>query len=115
MTGDEWLADYQRRIAEIGATAQRARDALDGLTATASSANGDVTVTVNSAGALQDVIFRERAEDMSLPRLAQAVLDAARDAHATAARKSAEALEPLIGGTAASRYLASQQAAGGQQ
>ncbi|WP_028925416.1 YbaB/EbfC family nucleoid-associated protein [Pseudonocardia acaciae] len=107
MTATTWLEDYQRRLAEIGDRAQRARAELDGLTATASSASGAVTVTVNPAGALQQVSFGERADELSRPKLAEAVLDAARKAHLDAVRRSAEALEPLIGESEASRYLAS--------
>jgi DNA-binding protein YbaB len=106
MTATTWLEDYRRRLADIGERARRARAELDGLTATASSASGAVTVTVNPAGALQQVSFGERAEELARPKLAEAVLDAARRAHAEAARRSAEALEPLLGGTEASRYLA---------
>jgi DNA-binding protein YbaB len=106
MTATTWLEDYQRRLAEIGDRARRAQAELDGVTATASSASGAVTVTVNPAGALQRLSFGERADELTRPKLAEAVLDAARKAHAAAARRSAEALEPLIGGTEASRYLA---------
>lgn len=110
MVGTAWLKDYEQRLADIGARVERARAELDGLTATASSAAGAVTVTVNSAGALQQLSFGERAEDLTRPLLAEAVLQAARKAHEAAARRSADALVPLIGGTEASRFLASQLA-----
>jgi DNA-binding protein YbaB len=101
-----WLEEYRRRVADLGDRARRARAELDGLTATASSASGAVTVTVNPAGALQRLSFGERADELTRPKLAEAVLDAAREAHAAAARRSAEALEPLIGDTEAGRFLA---------
>ncbi|MBO0849539.1 MAG: YbaB/EbfC family nucleoid-associated protein [Pseudonocardia sp.] len=103
-----WLEDYRHRLADIGDRARRARAELDGLTATASSASGAVTVTVNPAGALQQLSFGERADELTRPKLAEAVLDAAHKAHTAAARRSAEALEPLIGGTEAARYLAAR-------
>jgi DNA-binding protein YbaB len=106
MSGTEWLRDWERRVARVGTQARQARDALRGLTVTATSASGAVTVTVNSSGALQQVVFTERAEELSRPTLAEAVLEAARRAHAAAARGSAEALRPLVGESAAERYLA---------
>jgi DNA-binding protein YbaB len=108
-----WLKDYRRRLADIGERARRAQAELDELTATATSACGAVTVTVNPAGALQQLSFGERADELSRPKLADAVLDAARKAHAAAARRSAEALGPLIGDTEAARYLAAQLPAAG--
>lgn len=108
-----WLEDYRRRLADIGERARRAQAELDGLTATATSASGAVTVTVNPAGALQQLSFGERADELSRPKLADAVLDAARKAHAAAAHRSAEALTPLIGDTEAARYLAARLPAAG--
>lgn len=108
MGGTEWLRDYEQKVEDIGARARRARDALDGLTATASSAMGAVTATVTPSGVLQSLSFGSRAEDLSRPRLAEAVLEAVRTAHVAAARKSADALQPLLGDSEASRYLAAQ-------
>jgi DNA-binding protein YbaB len=105
MGGTEWLRDYQQRVAHIGAQAKQAQDALAGLTATASSASGAVTVTVNAAGALTRISFTEQSEELSRPRLAEAVLEASRKAHAEVARRSADALRPVVGGTATERYL----------
>lgn len=110
-----WLEDYRQRLADIGDRARRARAELDGLTATASSASGAVTVTVNPAGALQRLSFGERADELTRPKLAEAVLDAARKAHAAAAHRSADALEPLVGDTEASRYLGAQLPTAGHE
>jgi DNA-binding protein YbaB len=108
MVGTAWLKDYEQRLADIGARVDRARSELAEVSATASSAAGAVTVTVNSAGVLQQLSFGERAEDLTRPLLAEAVLQAVRTAHAAAARRSVDALAPLIGGTEASRLLTSQ-------
>ncbi|HEY4008223.1 MAG TPA: YbaB/EbfC family nucleoid-associated protein [Pseudonocardia sp.] len=108
MDGTEWLRDYQQRVAHIGQRAKQAQDALAGLTATASSASGVVTVTVNAAGALTRISFTEQSEELSRPRLAEAVLEASRKAHAEVARRSADALRPVVGGTATERYLTGQ-------
>lgn len=108
MDGTEWLRDYRQRVADLGAQARQAQDALAGLTATASSASGAVTVTVNAAGALTRVGFAEQSEELSRPQLADAVLEASRKAHAGVARRSADALRPVVGGTATERYLTEQ-------
>ena len=108
MVGTAWLKEYQQRLADIGARVDRARAELAEVSATASSAAGAVTVTVNSAGVLQQLSFGDRAEDLTRPLLAEAVLQAVREAHAAAGRRCADALAPLIGDTEASRYLANQ-------
>ena len=106
MSGTEWLQDWEQRVSTLGEQARQAQSALRGLTGTASSASGAVTVTVSSSGALEQLVFTERAEELSRPKLAEAVLEAARRAHGAAARGSADALRPLVGGSAAERYLA---------
>ena len=113
MDPEQWPASYQRRIEDIGARVASAQRPLVDLTATASSTHGEVTVTVNPAGALCRLSFGERADEMDRPKLAQAVLDTARHAQAEAARRSREALAPIVGGTAADRVLAWHQAGAG--
>lgn len=109
MAATPWLDDYEQRVQDIAARAGRAHDSLSGLTGTGSGASGAVTVTVNAAGALQQVSFGSRAEDLSRPMLADAVLEASRRAHAEVARTSAEALRPVVGVEAADRLLADYQ------
>jgi Uncharacterised BCR, YbaB family COG0718. len=97
MDGEQWLASYRERLNDIGARAARARTALAGVEATASSRDGAVTVTVNPAGALQRLVLSERTEAMSRVQLAAAVVATARQAHGAAARQATEAVAPLIG------------------
>jgi DNA-binding protein YbaB len=106
MHAADWLTDFDQRIQDLGARARQAKDALTGLTGTAVGGAGAVTVTVNAAGALQRISFGDRADELSRPRLAELILDTARKAHADAARRSEEALQPVVGGTAAERFLA---------
>ena len=97
MDATSWMADYQRRIGELEARARQAQDALRSVSATVSSANGAVTVTVDPDGGLRQLIFTERADDLSRPRLADAVLDAVRRARADVTRHAEDALRPLLG------------------
>jgi DNA-binding protein YbaB len=105
MEGNAWLRGYRQQLEDIGKRTTQAKDALGEVSGTASAANGAVTVTVNSFGALQSLSFSERAADLSRPRLAEAVLEATRKAHRDAARRCTEALSPIIGGSEAEQLL----------
>lgn len=112
MDGTTWVQDYRRRLDEIGRRAATAQAALAELTATATSRDGAVTVTVAPSGALQRLALGERAEALSRVQLAEAVLATARAAHADAAARAAEAVAPLVGErSAAMDFLRSQLAA----
>jgi hypothetical protein len=97
MDGEQWLTSYQERLREFGARAAQAQKALAGVSATVTSRDGAVTVTVNPAGALQRLALSERTEGMTRVQLAAAVLDTARQAQSDAARQATEAVAPLIG------------------
>ena len=99
-TARAWLADYSSRIEELHQRTQVVKAQLAGLTASASSRDGAVTVTVDGAGALLDLRFGARAEDMPRSRLAELVLSLTREAAAEADRKVNEVVAPL---TAAGR------------
>ncbi len=107
-----WLNSYQRRVDEIAARAATARGELAGLTATVGGERGAVTVTVDHTGALRDLSFGERADELTRPQLARAVLDASSRARAEVARRSREALEPLVGAAPATGPLRSPGAGG---
>ena len=97
MDGDQWLASYQERLQEFGVKATRAQRALAGVSATATSRDGAVTVTVDPAGAMQRLVLSERTETMTRVQLAAAVVATAGAARAEAARRATAAVAPLIG------------------
>lgn len=97
MDGEQWLAGYRGRLAEIRGRAARVQDALARVDGTASSRDGSVTVTVTPAGALQRLVLGERSAELSRVQLAAAVLATAREAQAEAARRATEAVVPLVG------------------
>jgi DNA-binding protein YbaB len=108
MDGRAWLASYEERLQDIGGRAQRARAELAGVEATATSRDGAVTVTVDPAGALRSLVLGEAADGLTREQLAAAVVGTAREAHADAARRAAEAVAPLLGeGSAALALLRS--------
>ena len=97
MDGDQWLASYQERLQEFGARAARAQRALAGVSATATSRDGAVTVTVDPAGVMQRLVLSERTETMTRVQLAASVVATAHEARAEAARRATAAVAPLIG------------------
>jgi hypothetical protein len=97
MDGDQWLASYRERLQEFGARAMQAQRALAGVSASATSRDGAVTVTVDPAGAMQRLVLSDRTETMTRVQLAAAVVATAREARAEAARRATAAVAPLIG------------------
>jgi DNA-binding protein YbaB len=105
MSETPWLTDYEQRVTDWGARVQRARTELAGITETATAGAGAVIVTVGATGLLRQISFGERADELSRPALADAILDASRRAHAAALRRSGELMETLLGGTAAAQVM----------
>ncbi|WP_116205985.1 YbaB/EbfC family nucleoid-associated protein [Amycolatopsis circi] len=84
-------------IAEIRQRAAEAQERLKHVSATATSQDGAVTATVNTAGALQELQFGSRADEMPRAALAAAVLATARRAQAQAAQQLTAIMAPVIG------------------
>ncbi|MDT8914616.1 YbaB/EbfC family nucleoid-associated protein [Amycolatopsis sp. PS_44_ISF1] len=84
-------------IAEIGQRAAEAQDRLKHVSATATSADGAVTVTVNTAGALQQLAFGPRADELPRAALAASVVTTAHRAQVQAAQQLTAIMAPLIG------------------
>ncbi|WP_326837629.1 YbaB/EbfC family nucleoid-associated protein [Amycolatopsis rhabdoformis] len=90
-------ADETADIAEIGQRAAEAQERLKRVAATATSNDGAVTVTVNTSGALQQLSFGPRADEISRSALAAAVVATAHRAQAQAAQQLHAIMAPLIG------------------
>lgn len=82
---------------DIANKAEAAKEQLQQLSATLTSADGAATVTVNASGALQRLSFGKKARDLPLEQLASAVLATAQRAQAQAARQLTGIMAPLIG------------------
>ncbi|MCR6483266.1 YbaB/EbfC family nucleoid-associated protein [Amycolatopsis sp. OK19-0408] len=96
------MPDIARRAAEAKARLER-------VSATASSADGAVTVTVNTSGALQELTFGPRADELPRARLAQAVLAAAKRAQVDAAQQLAAVMAPVIGADSDAMHFLREQ------
>lgn len=84
-------------IADIGRVAAEAKARLQRIAATATSADGAVTVTVNTSGALQELSFGPRADELGRARLAAVVVATTKRAQVEAAQQMKGVMAPLIG------------------
>lgn len=82
---------------EIVRRAAEAKASLERVSATATSADGAVTVTVNTSGALQELRFGPRADELPRARLAAAVVATAKRAQVQAAQQLTSVMAPVIG------------------
>lgn len=96
------MPDIARRAAEAKARLER-------VSATATSADGAVTVTVNTSGALQELSFGPRADELPRARLAQAVLAAAKRAQVDAAQQLTAIMAPVIGADSDAMHFLREQ------
>lgn len=84
-------------ISDVGRVAAEAKARLEHISATATSADGAVTVTVNTSGALQQLVFGSRADELPRARLAQEIVATAKRAQVDAAQQLTSVMAPLIG------------------
>lgn len=109
MDPSELVASYQQEAAAVAERAEAAKAQVRMVQASVTSPDGAVTVTVNATGALQNVSFGARAEQVSRGQLASLVMQTARRAQAQAAQQVTAALAPVIGeNSAAMDYLRRQ-------
>jgi DNA-binding protein YbaB len=84
-------------IADIAQRARETKERLQRIAATETSKDGAATVTVNVSGALQQLTFGPKADQMSRTELAAAVLATAHRAQARASQQLTAVMGPLIG------------------
>ena len=82
---------------EIARRAAEAKARLERISATATSPDGAVTVTVNTSGALQELTFGPRADELPRARLAASVVATAKRAQVQAAQQLTSVMAPVIG------------------
>ncbi|MBC3194655.1 YbaB/EbfC family nucleoid-associated protein [Pseudonocardia sp. C8] len=92
---ETWLDEYRARITTIRARADHARARLAAVTATARTRDGAVAVTVDASGALTDLRFGVRTDELPRARLAETVLRLAGEAAADARTQVEAIMEPL--------------------
>lgn len=97
----QWLADYRDRLERAGRGAGQARESLRAAGATAKSPRGDVTVSVNAAGALEGLSLTPMARKSEADALAGLIVATAREAQRLAAARMAEVMAVYLGDNAA--------------
>jgi YbaB/EbfC DNA-binding family len=80
MDPEQWLVQYNERIAEIAARARTADARLREVGGTATSPRGDVAVRVSAGGALEDLTLTPAARALEADELARLILDTTKKA-----------------------------------
>jgi hypothetical protein len=76
----QWLAEYDKRLAQMAADAETAEVQLGQVGGWATSPHGEVEVRVGPSGALEDLRLTPAARAMEADRLARLILATARQA-----------------------------------
>jgi len=97
VTPDEWLANFEAKIADVQQKTAAFKENLEASGATESSADGSLRVTVAPNGALTDLSIDESAMRRSGGELAGQIMRLARKAQRSAAVNVADAFAPLAG------------------
>jgi len=96
---DQWLTDMQTRMADLQQKSADLAENLAQASATATSNDGAVTVTIAPTGALQNLELTQRAAGMSPGKLTASIMEAVRKGQHAASAKMVEAFAPLGAGT----------------
>lgn len=97
MTPDEWLADFEAKVADMQRKATAFRRTIEQAGETVSSEDGKLTVTVAPNGALLDLKIDDTAVSGSGAALAASIITLVRTAREGAATHVADSFRPLVG------------------
>ena len=96
-TPDEWLADFERKVADLQQKATDFKRDIEAAGSTQTSEDRSITVTVAPNGALLDLQLTDAATTKPADELARQILATARQARQAAADSVAEAFVPIGG------------------
>ncbi|MET1074564.1 MAG: YbaB/EbfC family nucleoid-associated protein, partial [Umezawaea sp.] len=99
MNPQQWLDEYEAKLADLKKKSEDLQENFTASTATVTSKDGSVTVTVGPNGGLQNLQLGRRAMEMSAAQLTGAILQTAAVAQRQAAEKVLEVFQPLGEGT----------------
>ena len=97
MDAGQWLADYQEHLERVAYNARAASASLREVGARATSPRGEVTVSVNAAGVLQDVSLTPAARKLEAETLAALIVATSRDAQRLAGERMSEVMSAYLG------------------
>ncbi|MDX8030265.1 YbaB/EbfC family nucleoid-associated protein [Lentzea sp. BCCO 10_0856] len=95
----QWVEEYEAKLADLKKKSEDLQENFAASTATVTSKDGAVTVTVGPNGGLQNLVLGHRAVELGGPRLTALILETARHAQKQAAEKVLEIFKPLGEGT----------------
>lgn len=108
MEPDQWLAQYGEKIEQAKRNAAQAESQLGGVGGSATSPDGLITVSVNAAGALTDLILRPQLRGEDPERISGAIMTAVAQAQRAAAGKVVEIMTEFVGDSPALEFVKSK-------
>jgi len=108
MEPDQWLAQYGQKIEQAKQNAAQAETQLGGVGGSATSPDGLITVSVNAAGALTNLILRPGARGLDPEHISAAILTAATQAQRNAAGQVVEIMNEFVGESPALEFVKAQ-------
>ncbi|WP_330274929.1 YbaB/EbfC family nucleoid-associated protein [Lentzea sp. NBC_00516] len=97
----QWVEEYEAKLADLKQKSEDLSENVAAASATVTSKDGAVTVTVGPNGGLQNLQLGHRAVELGGPRLTALILETARKAQKQAATQVLELFKPLGEGTEA--------------
>jgi len=94
---EQYLREQTIRFTKMREDAERVKQELADSTATVTSPNGAVTVTVGSGGVMRSLRFGPRAEDVPLAQLSSSIMAAYGKACREAAERGVAIMSQLVG------------------
>ncbi|SES17370.1 YbaB/EbfC DNA-binding family protein [Lentzea xinjiangensis] len=101
----QWVEEYEAKLADLKQKSENLTENFAAASATVTSKDGAVTVTVGPNGGLQNLQLGHRAMELGGPRLTALILETARRAQKQAAEQVLELFKPLGEGTEAYRMV----------
>lgn len=95
----QWVEEYEAKLADLKEKSENLTENVAAASATVTSKDGAVTVTVGPNGGLQNLQLGHRAIELGGPRLTALILETARAAQKQAATQVLELFKPLGEGT----------------
>jgi DNA-binding protein YbaB len=93
----QWLADYQDRLERVSYRARAASASLREVGASATSPRGEVTVTVNAGGGLEQVRLTPAARRLEADALSELIVATSREAQRLASARMTEVMASYLG------------------
>jgi DNA-binding protein YbaB len=97
----KWFAQYDEKLREAAAKAEKAEKALKTVGGSATSQDGEVTVRVNASGATTDLVLRPGVADLEPEQLARVILETTRQAQREVGSQVVDVMTKFVGEGAA--------------